>query len=67
MHPILHRTLKAYRPLYLHGLLRDGQYHLPAVTASDEPSAPTRPIRLRMLLLALTGLRHHPSSSRSSP
>ena len=29
MHPILHRALKAYRPLYLHGLLRDGQYPLP--------------------------------------
>ncbi|MEO8997868.1 MAG: hypothetical protein ABI227_05495 [Rhodanobacter sp.] len=66
MHPILHRALKAYRPLYMHGLLRDGQYRLPAVAAPDEPAASTRSTRPRMLLLALTGLRHH-LPSRSSP
>ena len=66
MHPIFHRVLRAYRPLYLHGLLRDGQYHLPAAAAPDEPAASKRSTRPRMLLLALTGLRHH-LSSRSSP
>lgn len=66
MHPILHRALKAYRPLYLHGLLRDGQYQLPADAAPNEPSASTRTTRPRMLLLALTGLRHHLFSQRSS-
>jgi hypothetical protein len=59
MHPILRRVLKAYRPLYLHGLLRDGQNHSPAADAPNELSAPARSIRPRMLLLALTGLRHH--------
>ncbi len=67
MHPILHRALKAYRPLYLHGLLRDGQYHWPAAAAQNEPSLPTRSIRRRTLLLALTGLRHHLFSPRSPP
>ncbi len=67
MHPILRRVLKAYRPLYLHGQLRDGQYHLPAADMPNEPSAPARSIRPRMLLLALTGLRHHLFSKRNSP
>lgn len=67
MHPILHSALKAYRPLYLHGLLRDGQYRLPATDAPNEPSAPTRSPRPRMLLLALTGLCHHLLSGRNSP
>ncbi len=67
MHPIMHRMLKAYRPLYLHGLLRDGQYHLPAAAAPNEPSASACASRPRMLLLALTGLRHHLFSQRSSP
>jgi hypothetical protein len=66
MHPILRRVLKAYRPLYLHGLLRDGQYHLPAVNAPNEPPASSRSTRPRMLLLALTGLRHHLFSKRNS-
>lgn len=67
MHPILHRALKAYHPLYLHGQLRDGLYHLPAAPAPSEPSASTHATRPRMLLLALTGLRHHLFSQRSSP
>jgi len=67
MHPILRRVLKAYRPLYLHGLLRDGQNHLPADDIPKESSAPARSIRPRMLLLALTGLRHHLFSKRNSP
>lgn len=66
MHPILHRILKAYRPLYLHGLLRDGQYRLPAAAAPNEPAASMRITRPRMLLLALAGLRHLLSSQRSS-
>lgn len=65
MNTILQRTLMAYRPLYLNGLLRDGQFHLPA-TAPNEPSAPMRSTRPRMLLLALTGLRHYLFSQRSS-
>ncbi|MFC5581477.1 hypothetical protein [Rhodanobacter terrae] len=65
MHPILHRALKAYRPLYPHGLLRDGQYRLPVLDAPNEPWAPSRSTRPRMLLLALTGLHHHLFSKRS--
>ncbi len=29
MNKFLQRTVMAYRPLYLHGLLLDGQYRLP--------------------------------------
>ena len=56
------RVLMAYRPLYLQGLLRDGQYRLPASHA-QKPAARRR----RMLLAALTGLRHIVSSTRNAP
>ena len=56
------RVLMAYRPLYLQGLLRDGQYRLPASTA-QKPAARRR----CMLLAALTGLRHIVSSTRNMP
>jgi hypothetical protein len=65
MNKLLQRTLMAYRPLYLHGLLRDGQYHLPAVVPSGEAAPSTRSSHRRMLLLALTGLRHRPFLPRS--
>ena len=63
MHPILRRTLKAYRPLYLHGLLRDGSYLRPA---AETPNRSAAPPRQRLWLVALTGLLHHPLFRRSS-
>ncbi len=59
---MLDRVLLAYRPLYLHGLLLDGQYRLPRAAA---PSQGAR--RRRMLLAALTGLRHVLSPTRNQP
>lgn len=56
MHPLLQRTLMAYRPLYLNGLLLDGQYKLPRTDPTDGPAGspcPPRP-RQRILLAALT-------------
>lgn len=40
MNPILQRIAMAYRPLYLRGLLLDGQYRLPA---ADQPAAVENP------------------------
>jgi hypothetical protein len=57
------RVLMAYRPLYLQGLLRDGQYRLPATTARPQSARPRR----RMLLVALTGLRHIIAPARNKP
>ncbi|MEW9625140.1 hypothetical protein [Rhodanobacter geophilus] len=56
------RVLKAYRPLYLQGLLLDGQYRLPSPTARRRAAR-----RQRMLLAALTGLRHIVSPTRDKP
>jgi len=56
MHPLLQRTLMAYRPLYLNGLLLDGQYKLPKADPTDGAAGspcPPRP-RRRILLAALT-------------
>jgi hypothetical protein len=61
MHPALQRALKAYRPLYLNGLLLDGQYRLPKPAGT-----PARPPR-RGLLVALAALLHLPSRHRSQP
>ncbi|WP_449427007.1 hypothetical protein [Rhodanobacter umsongensis] len=60
MNPILQRTLMAYRPLQLRGLLMDGQYRWPAADASNDrqESSPAARPRRRMLLAALTGLHH---------
>jgi hypothetical protein len=59
MHPNLQRALKAYRPLYLNGLLLDGQYQRPKAAVGANP--PPR----RGLLVALAGLLHiHPRSRR---
>ena len=67
MNPILQRALKAYRPLYLRGMLMDGQYRWPDAGASHDPqkSAPSVRARQRTLLAALTGLRHVSFSHRS--
>ena len=55
--PMLDRVLMAYRPLYLQGLLLDGQYRLATKVAQQgEQHHPTA--RRRLTLLALTGLRH---------
>jgi hypothetical protein len=55
MRPALHRALVAYRPLYLNGLLLDGQYRLPRPVAAEAR------LRRRGLLVALAGLLHvHP-------
>ncbi|MBD8881692.1 hypothetical protein IHE49_14495 [Rhodanobacter sp. 7MK24] len=56
------RVLMAYRPLYLRGLLLDGQYRLPSATAR-KPGTPRR----RMLLAALTDLRHVVASTENKP
>jgi len=53
MKKILQRTLMAYRPLYLNGLLLDGRY-LPSTV--DPASATRPPSRKRALLVALGGL-----------
>lgn len=56
------RVLMAYRPLYLHGLLLDGQYRRPSTGARKHAAK-----RRRMLLAALTGLRHIVSTTRDKP
>lgn len=60
MNASLSRVLAGYRLLYLRGLLLDGQYRLPASGGCNGEStpAPRRAPRQRMLLAALTGLRH---------
>ena len=59
MHPALHRALEAYRPMYLNGLQRDGQYRL--------PKRATAPPRRGGLLIALAGLLHPASRRRKTP
>lgn len=56
MHPLMQRTLMAYRPLYLSGLLLDGQYKLPKTHPQDgQAGSPRTPrLRQRTLLAALT-------------
>ncbi|MHB1058521.1 MAG: hypothetical protein ACYC0F_11660 [Rhodanobacter sp.] len=60
MNKILQRTLMAYRPLYLNGLLLDGQYRLPKADPPDV-TGPAR-MRRRTLLAALTHVVFHPRS-----
>lgn len=57
------RVLMAYRPLYLQGLLLDGQYRLPTKPAREGEHHPVD--RRRLTLVALTGLRHVLSIHRS--
>lgn len=52
MKPFLHRVLMAYRPLYLHGLLVDGQYRRPPPACDAAVASPSR-----LRLVAVTGLR----------
>jgi len=59
MHPLLQRTLMTYRPLYLNGLLLDGQYKLPRAAPTDA-AAPRA--RRRVLLAALTHIVFRPRS-----
>ena len=58
MHPLLQRTLMAYRPLYLNGLLLDGRYKLPKADSTDAAGTPR--VRRRTLLAALTHIVFHP-------
>jgi hypothetical protein len=60
MKPILKTALMAYRPLYLNGLLLDGQYKLPKADPTDAAVAPRA--RRRALLAALTHIVFHPRS-----
>jgi hypothetical protein len=57
MNKLLQRTVMAYRPLYLHGLLLDGQYRLPK---ADLPGAAGMArARQRTLLASLTHIVFH--------
>jgi hypothetical protein len=67
MHTILQRTLLAYRPLYLNGLLLDGRYRLPTAAEPAPSPSGTRPRpRKRALLVALSGLGAHFFSHRNA-
>jgi hypothetical protein len=69
MNKLVQRTLMAYRPVYLNGLLLDGRHRLPVSREPDDPAPPdhaTRSAR-RVLLVALAGLSHHLFSHRSTP
>ncbi len=61
MHPLLQRTLMAYRPLYLNGLLLDGRYKLRKVAPADAARTPRA--HRRTLLAALTHVVFHPRGS----
>jgi hypothetical protein len=67
MKSIANRLLQAYRPLYLHGLLMDGQYRIPSTDIPVDRAMPASgsASRKRMLLVALAGLRHVTSFHRS--
>jgi hypothetical protein len=45
MNDLVNRILSAYRPLYLRGLLMDGQYRLPVQQQAPPPKG-KKPIRL---------------------
>ena len=57
MNKLLQRTVMAYRPLYLHGLLLDGQYRLPRAGPPDAAGAARA--RQRTLLAALAHIVFH--------
>jgi hypothetical protein len=61
MKPMLQRALMAYRPLYLNGLLLDGQYKLPKTSPPDGQAGSPCPSRSRQrtLLAALTHVVFH--------
>jgi hypothetical protein len=62
MNDLMNRILLAYRPLYLRGLLMDGQYRLPAAQAAPptkgkkliQPAPAFRPARRRVLIATAT-------------
>lgn len=54
MHPAARRLIKAYRPLCVHGQWRDGPCPWPHAV----PAPSGRAGFPRMLLFALSGLRH---------
>ncbi|SFR95860.1 hypothetical protein SAMN05216570_1283 [Dyella sp. OK004] len=62
MSDFLQRVLQGYRPLYLRGLLLDGQHRLPvssppATKPHGRPASTTRPPRLQTIAtVAMTGL-----------
>ncbi|WP_426687750.1 hypothetical protein [Rhodanobacter ginsengiterrae] len=60
MNKLLQRTLMGYRPLYLHGLLLDGQFHLPK-TDPAQPSG-SHGVRQRTLFAALIQIVFHQRS-----
>lgn len=62
MKPLLQRVLMAYRPLYLNGLLLDGQCELPQ--ANPPHALGTSRVRQRTLLAALTPIVFHYRSKR---
>ena len=63
MNKMLQRTLVAYRPLYLHGLLMDGQYRLPTTTTPATTDArDTAQTRQRTLLAVLIQIVFQPRS-----
>ncbi|WP_158881096.1 hypothetical protein [Rhodanobacter sp. L36] len=69
MSPALNDLIQAYRPLYLHGLRMDGHSRPPSIGSPfDSPPRVTGSTsRKRMLLVALTGLRHIMPNHRGSP
>ena len=60
MNKLLQRTLVAYRPLYLHGLLLEGQYRLPKTEVGDAESVSR--VRPRIRLGTLVHIAFHPRS-----
>lgn len=69
MRPALQRLLMAYRPLYMNGLLRDGQFHLPKVpdppTPEPAPATMSATTPRRSLRMALANLLNLDSRHRS--
>lgn len=66
MNNFLQRVLMAYRPMYLNGLLLDGQYKLPKTDSPDDPAGPTRSSRSRqrtLLAALIPGTSRHRSKS----
>jgi hypothetical protein len=68
MNTFLQHTLRAYRQLYLNGLLLDGRYRLPSsAEVAPSPSPISTRSGKRALLVALGGLGAHFLSNRNTP
>ncbi|WP_426701464.1 hypothetical protein ACPPVV_00125 [Rhodanobacter sp. Col0626] len=65
MNTFLQRAVMAYRPMYLNGLLLDGQFKLPKADSTDEPAshAGSPRSRQRTLLAALIPTSFHRSKT----